>query len=228
MKNILRDTLGRFKSLKINLLDGQRKGEIIFRRVFLILIVYLLVLFIGKALTNKPEETPREAGAIEIVNGQKVQIDENGKTWYIQEYTPKPEVKKAEVVVDKKEFNEYEKIYKFTQTYRGSRISAKYFGYLKQECKTPEVLRTVVAISVAETGMGRDVKRHSNYFGWFAGGNRNYDPDQETMAKEICSGVEKNYLNIGNDMAKVKKYVGYVSNDWLRNFKWAYAQMEVK
>lgn len=225
MKNILRDTLGRFKSLKINLLDGQRKGEIIFRRVFLILIVYLLVLFIGKALTNKPEETPREAGAIEIVNGQKIQVDENGKTWYIQEYTPKPE-KKAEVVVDKKEFNEYEKIYKFTQTYGGSRISARYFSYLKAECKTPEVLRTVIAISVAETGMGRDVKRQSNFYGWFAGGNRNYDPDQKTMAKVICSGIAKSYMGVQSNRTKAVKYVGTSDvSSWMRNVNWAYNQM---
>ena len=124
-------------------------------------------------------------------------------------------------------FKDEEKAKEFTKTYRGSRIDDKYFNLLDEYC-SDEALRTVVAISVAETGMGRDVSRQSNFYGWFKGGNRNYDPDMETMAREICTGVEKNYLNIGNDMAKAKKYVGYVSNDWLRNYRWAYAQMEVK
>lgn len=226
MKNILRDKLGKFKSLKINLLDGQRRGEVVARRIFLLLVVYLLILFVGKALVNKPEPEVREAGAIEIVNGQKIQVDENGQTWYIQEYTPKAEVK-VEKVVDTKEFKEYEKIYAFTKSYGGSRISAKYYGYLKDECKTPEVLRTVIAISVAETGMGRDVKRQSNFYGWFAGGNRNYDPDQKTMAKVICNGVSKSYMGVQNNKAKAVKYVGTSNvSGWMRNVNWAYEQMK--
>jgi hypothetical protein len=48
------------------------------------------------------------------------------------------------------------------------------------------------------------------------------------MAKEICTGIEKSYLGIGTDMSKARRYVGYVSNTWLNNYRWAYAQMEVK
>lgn len=153
--------------------------------------------------------TPKE----EWVNGDRVTEVEEG----VYEIVP------AEVFME----SSTTAIKRFTQSYRGSRIDDKYFALLDEYC-SDEALRTVVAISVAESGMGRDVKRQSNFYGWFKGGNKNYDPDQETMAKEICNGVEKNYLNIGNDSAKQKRYVGYVSNDWLRNFRWAYAQMEVK
>jgi hypothetical protein len=68
----------------------------------------------------------------------------------------------------------------------------------------------------------------TNWYGWHKSGNRNYDPSQEEMAKEICTGVENNYLGITTDMSKARKYVGYVSESWLNNIRWAYAQMEVK
>lgn len=215
----------------INLLDGQRKGEVIFRRSFVLivgaLIVYLLLLvFVGKKEDNSTPavatETIVELGVDgsgnvrregEVVNGQKVEV-ENGKAVYIQP-TPAPTSKQIKAIK------------KFTQTYRGSRINDKYFDLLASNCSV-EALRVVVAISVAETGMGRDVKRQSNFFGWFAGGNRNYDPDQKTMAKVICSGVEKSYIGIGSSVAKAKKYVGNNPTNWLRNYRWAYAQMEVK
>jgi len=136
-------------------------------------------------------------------------------------------VVKVEKVVDTKEFNGYERIYAFARSYRGSRIDAKYFGYLKTECKTPEVLRTVIAISVAETGMGRDVKRQSNFYGWFAGGNRNYDPSQKEMAKVICNGVSKNYMGVQSNKAKAVRYVGTSNvSGWMRNVNWAYNQMK--
>lgn len=211
-----------------NLLDGQKRGEIIFRRVFFLLamsmLLYLLLLtLVGrkdqKEVTIKQEPEKVIAKEVEVeekvewVAGDRVTTKADGSV----------EVVPAENFMD----SPVQAIKKFTETYSGSRIDKEYFALLDEHC-SDEALRTVVAISVAESSMGRNTSRKSNFFGWFAGGNRNYDPDQETMAKEICEGVEKNYLNIGNDMAKAKKYVGYVSNDWLRNFRWAYAQMEVK
>lgn len=231
MKNIQRDILGRFKSLKINLLDGQGRGEVIARRAFVLLVgalvIYLLLLaFVGKKDQNVEVVKATEveigvdgAGNVvregEVVNGQKVEV-ENGKAVYIQPYNPKPVVNK-----------QVKAIKKFTQSYRGSRIDDKYFTLLDKNC-SDEALRTVVAISVAESGMGRDVKRQSNFFGWFKGGNRNYDPSQEVMAKEICNGVQKSYIGIGNSVAKAKKYVGSNPSNWLRNYRWAYEQMAVK
>lgn len=227
---ILNIKSNKFKTFlkSINLLDGQRRGEVIFRRFFFLIaigmFIYLLLLtFVGRKdeTSTSVDVTPNKVQAQEVVvedkqewiNGDRVTTKADGTV----------EVVPAEVFME----SSVTAIKAFTQGYRGSRIDDKYFALLDEYC-SDEALRTVVAISVAETGMGRDAERQSNFYGWFKGGNRNYDPDQETMAKEICSGVEKNYLNIGNDMAKVKKYVGYISNDWLRNFRWAYAQMEGK
>jgi len=227
---ILNIKSNKFKTFlkSINLLDGQRRGEVMFRRFFFLvamgMLIYLLLLtFVGRKdeATISVDATPEKVLAKEVVIEDKEEWVDGDKVTTKADGTV--EVVPAEVFME----SSTQAVKRFTQSYKGSRIDDKYFSLLDKYC-SDEALRTVIAISVAETGMGRDVSRQSNFYGWFKGGNRNYDPDQETMAKEICDGVEENYLNIGNDSAKQRKYVGYVSNNWLYNYRWAYAQMEVK
>ena len=230
MKNLLRDALGRFKSVKVNLLDGQKRGEVIFRRVFVLLVAFTLIyLFLLATVGKKQDQNVEEVEAVEqvetgvdgvgnivedgeIVNGQEVVV-EDGKASYIVEYEPLSEQAK---VVQNFIFN----IYK-------GRYTQEYFDLLVANC-SDEGLRTVVALSVAESSMGKNSSRTTNWYGWFKGGNRSYDPDVETMAKEICTGIEKSYLGIGNSLAMAKRYVGGDPTNWMRNFNWAYNQMEVK
>jgi len=227
---ILNIKSNKFKTFlkSINLLDGQRRGEVMFRRMFFLIamgmLIYLLLLtFVGRKdeATVSIDTTPEKVQAKEVVVEEKEEWVDGDKVTTKADGTV--EVIPAEVFME----SSTTAVKRFTQSYKGSRIDDKYFSLLDKYC-SDEALRVVVAISVAETGMGRDVKRQSNFYGWFKGGNRNYDPSQEVMAKEICDGVEENYLNIGNDSAKQRKYVGYVSNNWLYNYRWAYAQMEVK
>ena len=210
-----------------NLLDGQKRGEILFRRIFFLLamgmLLYLLLLIlVGRKdqeqvqIEIKPEKV--EAKEVieekeEWVNGDRVTTKADGSI----------EIVPAENFMD----SQVQTVRKFTQTYSSSRIDNEYFVYLDRYCED-EALRTVVAISVAETSMGRNTSNKANFFGWFKGGNRRYDTDKETMAKEICTGVTKHYIGIGEDMGKVRKYVGHNSSNWLKNYRWAYSQMEVK
>lgn len=227
---ILNIKSNKFKTFlkSINLLDGQRRGEVMFRRFFFLvamgMLIYLLLLtFVGRKdeATISVDATPEKVQAKEIVVEDKEEWVDGDKVTTKADGTV--EVVPAEVFME----SSTQAVKRFTQSYKGSRIDDKYFSLLDKYC-SDEALRVVVAISVAETGMGRDVKRQSNFYGWFKGGNRNYDPSQEVMAKEICRGVQKSYIGIGSNNAKAKKYVGYVSNDWLYNYRWAYAQMEVK
>jgi hypothetical protein len=216
---------------QIDLLDGQKRGEIVFRRIFFILVMFAIVALLGMLLSKKEpyeeyikeveevdarEEGVDGAGNIvkegDIVNGQEVVV-EDGKASYIVEYDPMSEQAKAV------------KSFVF-DVYKG-RYSEEYFELLRENC-SDEGLKTVIALSVAESSMGKNTSKKSNWYGWFKGGNRNYDPSIEKMAKEICTGIEKSYLGIGTDMSKARRYVGYVSNTWLNNYRWAYAQMEVK
>jgi len=115
---------------------------------------------------------------------------------------------------------------KFTDTYRGSRIDNDYYRLLKENCETEEVLELVIAISVAESGMGRDLPhRHSNFWGWFKGGDRNYDPSREEMAEVICKGIGNYYKGVNTNYDMASRYVGYDPSDWLNRVNWALGQM---
>lgn len=218
MKNIFRDSLGKFKSLKINLLDGQRRGEIVFRRVFLLVIVYVLIVLVGKLITNKPQE----AYEVEEVDA--------GYTYTQEEYPELYEVPEAEVVEvvetggkglvieEKDSVKEYIKSY-------GGKIDDDYLALLRKYCDE-ETLKVVVAISVAESSMGKNTSKQSNYFGWFKGNNRSYDPIREEMAQEICRGIGTYYRNIGFDRNLTMRYTGGDrAETWTGNFMSAIESM---
>ena len=230
MKNILRDKFGKFKSLKVNLLDGQRRGEVVFRRVFVLLvgalIIYLLLLaFVGKKDQNVPEVNAEEEKTQEWEGDQKIEYDDNGKKWYIHEeydnYTPPVEEEVPEVagkgVID-------DSVRQYIKSY-GGKIDDDYLALLRKYCDE-ETLKVVVAISVAESSMGKNTSKQSNYFGWFKGNNRSYDPIREEMAQEICRGIGTYYRNIGFDRNLTMRYTGGDRVEtWTGNFMSAIESM---
>lgn len=229
--------ISKIKLPKVNLLDGQKRGEITFRRVFVLIVGALLIYLFLLVVVGKKEDRIVPAEAVETiklnngdtVNGQKVSIDENGEVWFIQEYQEvEKEAEKTEEV-STAHSAQYDAVESFTESYRGSRIDGVYLDLLASEC-SDEALRIVVAISVSESGMGRDLpNRQSNFWGFFKNNNRNYDPSREQMAKDICNGVEDHYMDLDTNMEAVIRYTG---NDrpttWYNNFMWAMNQMEVK
>ena len=232
MKNILRDKLGKFKSLKINLLDGQRRGEIVFRRVFLLLVLYAIVVLVLKLTTPKPEEGAEieKVQAREEVmweGDQKVEIDENGKKWYIhEEYNNyQPPVEEIEEVVETAGKGVIDDgVRQYIKSY-GGKIDDGYLSLLREHC-SEETLKVVVAISVAETSMGKNTSKKTNYFGWHRGGDVNYDPGASEMAQEICRGVEKSYKTIGVNRAVTEAYTGGDRVDtWTSNYLTALESM---
>lgn len=222
MKNILRDSLGRFKSLNVNLLDGQRKGEVVFRRVFILLVgallVYLLLLaFVGRKdqnveVVDAKETTEYKDG--DIVNGQVVDIDENGKVWYIYDYK-EPETKKANT----------DKVAKYIKSYKGE-ISDKYLKTLREYCDE-DTLKLVVAISVAETSMGKNTNNDTNFFGYFYGGDRQYDPSMKEMSRVICNGIGKYYSDVATNVKSAQRYTGGDNvKTWMKNVNIALGKMK--
>lgn len=125
---------------------------------------------------------------------------------------------------------------KFVSWYPGSRITKEYLEVIKSNC-TPEDAKRLVAMSVAETGQGRDVSwMESNFFGWFPGGNRSYDPGYDQMSKDICNGLQDRYKNIPSDNAVAwyiwgMDYVDTTSDmkvsiaKWQDRYNWAISQM---
>ncbi len=117
------------------------------------------------------------------------------------------------------------KIDTFVASYRGSRISKSYLKILRDTCKNEEVLKRVVAMSVSESGMGRDLpNRKSNYWGYFLNNNKKYDPSREEMARVICNGVAKYYYNM--TPSNISRYTGNDrTSNWSRIYFWSMGQM---
>jgi len=231
MKNILRDQFGKFKSLKIDVLDGQKKWEVIFRRVFVLLvgalIIYLLLLaFVGKKDQNVPEVQADEEKA-QWEGDQKIEYDDNGKKWYIHEeynnYVPPVEVVEEVPEVPGKGVID-DSIRQYIKSY-GGKIDDGYLSLLREYCDG-DTLKVVVAISVAETGMGKNTNKQSNYWGWHLGGDSSYDPGLSEMAQEICRGINKSYMSIGYNRAVTEAYTGGDRVEtWINNYKIAFESM---
>lgn len=135
-------------------------------------------------------------------------------------------VSKATPVIDKGTSYDYSKVESFIASYNGSRIDSDYLELLASNCKDYKTLRTVVAISVSESGIGRDLPhRQSNFWGWFKGGDRNYDPSRDQMAKDICNGIATYYPSIADGVGVDIYTGGDRSSTWFSNFTWAYGQM---
>ena len=225
MKFNLRDKAGKFKAMRINVLDGQRRGEIVFRRVFLLVVLYVIVMLILKLVTVKPEERVEieEVEAVERIvweGDQKVRYTKDGEKRYIyndwDNYVPEKEEVEEVVEVPGKGIID-DSVRQYIKSY-GGKIDDGYLSLLREEC-SEEALKVVVAISVAETSMGKNTDKQSNYFGWHKGGDVNYDPGVSEMAREICRGVQKSYMAIGKNRSVTEAYTGGDRVDtWTSNY----------
>lgn len=126
--------------------------------------------------------------------------------------------------------NNYSPILNFVNNYPGSRLKGDYINTLIQNCDY-HTLKVVVAIATHETGQGKATTKNANFWGWFAGGNRQYDPDRNTMARVICAGISSYYPNlIVNGNVNRQQAVRYSGNDrpdtWVANVTWAFNQMK--
>lgn len=122
------------------------------------------------------------------------------------------------------ELVEVDKIKQYIDSY-GGRINDEYLATLRNYCDE-ETLKLVIAISVAETNMGKSTIRHSNFYGYFYGGNRNYDPNYAEMSEVICRGISKYYFDVASNRAKAVRYTGGDNVDmWIANVNKALSNM---
>lgn len=187
---------------RIDILDGKKRFERVSRRLLILLMgisILVLVLF----LTRKEEVVcPNE------VNEQ------------IEEDITIPE-KTSEIIIEEVK---QDKVKEYIESY-GGRINDEYLATLRNYCDE-ETLKLVIAISVAETNMGNSTLRHSNFYGYFYGGNRNYDPDYTEMSEVICRGISKYYFDVASNRAKAVRYTGGDNVDmWIANVNKALSNM---
>ncbi len=174
-------------------------------------------------------------GSLEVQSTELREVIQSGNTEDIQEKEKVEGVVKGEgdIKIDtsiNKQGNTNnipEEVKEFVEWYPGSRIDSEYLALLNEECNDDNLLKEVVAISVAEGAMGRDLPhRQSNFWGWFKGGDRNYDPSREEMAEVICTGIGDNYRGIGNSPVMIARYTGNDrASNWKNIFSWSMSQM---
>ena len=211
------------KIMSIDLIDGQGRGVSIIRRLIILLLllfsVYVLIdLLIHKGFLTTNEQRqlnqaiqqplPSPVIALEQTEGSKV---DNQTTEDIQKVkTPLQPLGKIE---------EYIIAY-------GGRYDSEYLASLRKYC-SEDTLKLVIAISVAETGMGKArMDRNTNWYGYFYGGDRQYDPDMETMSRVICNGISKYYSDVATNYDRAFTYTGGDNTKtWMGNVNEALSEM---
>lgn len=193
------------KIMSIDLIDGQGRGVSIIRRLIILLLLlfslYVLIdLLIHKGLLTTNEQRqlsqaiqqplPSPAIALEQTEGSKV---DNQTTEDIQKV--------------KTTLQPLGKIEEYIIAY-GGRYDSEYLASLRKYC-SEDTLKLVIAISVAETGMGKArMDRNTNWYGYFYKGDRQYDPDVDTMSRVICNGIGKYYMDVNVNVARANTYTG--------------------
>lgn len=211
------------KVMKFDLIDGQRRSETIARRLMILLLLFLSLYILidllvdnGVVKTNSQRRAeysiglniPSPSPVLASEGTERVSVD-------IQSTENIPTVLGASgSLVDN-----YVKSY-------GGRYTPEYLATLRRYC-SEDTLKLVVAISVAETGMGTArLDRKTNWYGYFYGGDRQYDPDMETMSRVICNGISKYYSDVNVNYAKAKRYTGNDNTTtWMANVNGALEDM---
>lgn len=217
------------KVMKFDLIDGQKRSESIARRLMILLLLFLSLYILvdllvdnGVLKTNSQrEQEANHTTTLNIPSPSPVSAQEGTEQVGVANETTGniPGVLEASETLTGGSIENYVKSY-------GGRFTPEYLANLRKYC-SEDTLRLVVAISVAETSMGKarmDLK--TNWWGYHYGGNKRYDPDMETMSKVICNGVSKYYYDVATNYDRAFTYTGGDdTNTWMGNVNEALEQM---
>jgi len=192
-----------YKKIKsVDLLDGQRRGEIIFRRVFFLIamamFIYLLLLvFVGKKEDIDVEEVKAQEilieDKVEWVDGNRVTTKADGSI----------EIVPAEVFMSKEQLDKLnedklkaQKIELFFRVNRGSAPLAEYAQkFVEVANKYGLDYRLLPAIATVESGGGKSNFRSYNAWGW---GNKSFSSFEEGI-EVVGRGLKTGYIDKGRD-----------------------------
>jgi len=192
-----------YKKIKsVDLLDGQRRGEIIFRRVFFLIamamFIYLLFLvFVGK----KEDIDVEEVKAQEIVVEDKVEwVDGNRVT---TKADGSIEIVPAEVFMSKEQLDKLNedklKAQKIELFFRVNRNNAPLADYAEKFVEVANKYdldyRLLPAIATVESSGGKSNFRSYNAWGWGSKGFSSFEEGIEIVGK----GLKNNYIEKGMD-----------------------------
>lgn len=208
----------------INLMDGQRRGEVIARRIFFLLaiamfIYFLLLTFVGKKDDKTTGTIPEKVQAQEVitetvewVDGDKVTTKADGTV----------EVVPAEVFMSAEELKQqdlnYQKARKIETYLKVNRGNAPLAGYADKFVEVANKYnldyRLLPAISVMESSGGKVLFRPYNAWGWGKKGFSSFEEGIETVGKGLSG-----YYARGKDTVEkiAPTYCPPNSTNWARN-----------
>jgi len=192
-----------YKKIKsVDLLDGQRRGEIIFRRVFFLIamamFIYLLLLvFVGKKEDIDVEEVKAQEilieDKVEWVDGNRVTTKADGSI----------EIVPAEVFMSKEQLDKLNedklKAQKIELFFRENRRNAPLADYSEKFVEVANKYeldyRLLPAIATVESGGGKSNFRSYNAWGW---GNKGFTSFEEGI-EIVGKGLKTGYIDKGRD-----------------------------
>lgn len=212
----------RKKVKSIDLLDGQRRGEVIFRRVFFLIamamFIYLLLLvFVGKKEDVEVEEVNAQEivveDRVEWVNGDRITTKADGSV----------EMVPAEVFMGKEELKKLnedklkaQKIELFFRVNRGNAPLADYAEkFVEVANKYGLDYRLLPAIATVESSGGKNNFRKYNAWGW---GNKSFGSFEEGI-ETVGKGLKTGYIDKGRDTVDeiAPVYCPPNASNWVRS-----------
>lgn len=211
------------KIMSIDLIDGQGRGVSIIRRLIILLLllfsVYVLIdLLIHKGFLTTNEQRQLNQAIQQPLPSPVIALEQTEDTKVGNQTTE--DIQKV-----KTPLQPLGKIEEYIIAY-GGRYDSEYLASLRNYCDE-DTLKLVIAISVAETGMGKArMDRNTNWYGYFYGGDRQYDPDMETMSRVICNGIGKYYSDVATNYDRAYAYTGGDNTKtWMGNVNEALSEM---
>lgn len=199
----------------IDVLDGRKRTEKILRRLLILLLVVLVLVLSFLLLKSKNVKNICENEKVEeVVETENIETGKKEVTVAVADI--------EEIVVQEVK---RDRVKEYIVSY-GGRINDEYLNTLRKYCDE-DTLKLVVAISVAETNMGKATDNHSNFYGYFYKGNRSYDPSYEEMSRVICNGISKYYSDVATNRSRAIKYTNNDNVDrWIKVVNGALSKME--
>ena len=192
-----------YKKIKsIDLLDGQRRGEVIFRRVFFLMAMAMFIyLFLLIVVGKKEDIDVEEVKAQEILIEDKVEwVDGNRVT---TKADGSVEVVPVEVFMSAEELEKLNedklKAQKIELFFRVNRNNAPLADYAEKFVEVANKYdldyRLLPAIATVESGGGKSNFRSYNAWGW---GNKGFSSFEEGI-EVVGKGLKTGYIDKGRD-----------------------------
>ena len=203
MKAIKKFATKVYKKIKsIDLLDGQRRGEVIFRRVFFLMAMAMFIYLFLLIVVGKKEDID-----VEEVNAQGIVIEDKVEWVDGNRVTTKAdgsiEIVPAEVFMSAEELNKLDedklKAQKIELFFRVNRGNAPLVDYAEKFVEVANKYgldyRLLPAIATVESSGGKNNFRKYNAWGW---GNKSFSSFEEGI-EVVGRGLKTGYIDKGRD-----------------------------